>query len=261
MRLRWPAGQTKTLAEMDPGDPSDSQEAAMRACIDGRRFQVDDQDPSTWRVEGRRGDLYDVQVVYMPGAEPAVTCSCPHGCHRGGEARCWHALMVLRLLRAAARKRAGRAEAEAEAPAAEDAAPAAAGDGYQLFTSSYRKFRQSMGVPVKISNGRPKFGRSYVLRYQVPILYPNWSWMKLPVAEFRARYWEQLDGYGLGQIEDVFRRIVAENERRTAVRDDRLVLLCFEKDPVDCHRGDFAIWYERVTGVPVADLPEGVLPL
>lgn len=89
---------------MSPDDPSPSQHAAILSCFEQRRLRVDEQDPSLWHVEGRYGDVYDVHVLYTTSA-PSVTCTCSHGRHNGGQARCWHSLLVLRVLRAAARRK------------------------------------------------------------------------------------------------------------------------------------------------------------
>lgn len=270
MKAWWPDSQTKTLATMTPEEPSESQESALRACFEARKFEVDDLDPALWHVEGRQGDIYDVHVIYMPNGAPSVTCTCQHGRHHGGKVWCWHSLLVLRILRAAARKKSGLIEEkDVESRVIEDVLVNRANPidgskrsdeevGYRLFTSNYKKFTPDMGVPVKISNGRPKFALSYDLRLQAPLLYPDWAWMKWPVAKFREAYWKRLDGFGLYAIEDLFRDIVAENARITGIPDDRLVLMCFEQKTKDCHRGDFAMWYEKVTGELIPELPEGV---
>ena len=108
MKVQWPTDQTLALAGMSPDDPSPSQDAAMRTCFEQRRLSTDAQDPSLWHVEGRDGDMYDVHVLYTPASDPSVTCTCGHGRHNGGQARCWHSLLVLRVLRAAARQAMGR---------------------------------------------------------------------------------------------------------------------------------------------------------
>lgn len=107
MKARWPDSQTWALATMTLEEPSESQESALRACFEARKFEVDDLDPSLWHVEGRQSDIYDVHVIYMPNGAPSVTCTCQHGRRHGGKVWCWHSLLVLRILWAASRKARG----------------------------------------------------------------------------------------------------------------------------------------------------------
>lgn len=122
---------------------------------------------------------------------------------------------------------------------------------YQLFTTCYKRMRQTDGVPLQISNGRPKFSLPYDLVYKAPPLYPAWELVKnrnLPVAQFREAYWAGLDKLGVEFLHEMFQMIAAD------ANDNRLVLLCFEKDKKDCHRGDFAIWWTRRTGELIKEL-------
>jgi hypothetical protein len=122
----------------------------------------------------------------------------------------------------------------------------------RLFTSSYRAFDPSFGVPVQTSNGRPKWPVPYDLRHSAPILYPAWSLVadkSLSADAFRAAYWAGLDRRGIERIADALVDIAL------TAGDDRLVLMCFEADPADCHRADFAQWWTRQTGEDVPELP------
>lgn len=119
---------------------------------------------------------------------------------------------------------------------------------FELFTTSYPKFSPAMGVPVQASNGRPRYTLSYPLQYIARPLYPNMSWMKLPVDEFRRRYWEYLDGVGVENIRDLFAAIADHSGEK------KIVLMCFEKSVGDCHRGDFAMWWTEKTGEAVTEV-------
>ena len=54
---------------------------------------------------------------------------------------------------------------------------------------------------------------------------------------FRRRYRHRLHRIGVRRIEERFRQIAAEHPGKS------LVLLCFEHDPADCHRSNFARWW------------------
>lgn len=122
---------------------------------------------------------------------------------------------------------------------------------YQLFSAQYKKFHQGDGVPVQISNGRPKYSLGYDLIYKAPPLYPAWELVKnrnLPVEKFREAYWAGLDKMGVSFLHEMF-QMIAED-----AGDNRLVLMCFEANKKDCHRGDFGIWWTRNTGELVREL-------
>lgn len=121
----------------------------------------------------------------------------------------------------------------------------------QLFVAHYRAFNPIYGVPVQISNGKPKYGLDYPLRYKAQLLYPEWSMVKSNVSmgEFNRRYHEVLDSRGVDNIRGLLEDI-AEH-----AGDNRLVLMCFEKDPADCHRAGFADWWEKNTGETVPEVP------
>lgn len=117
----------------------------------------------------------------------------------------------------------------------------------RIYTSSYKLFLPEMGVPVQISNGRPKWRIPYRLVESIPEMYPRWDTMKLPVGRFREIYWAGLDRLGVDWFRRRFKGISDAHDGRP------VVLLCFEKDTEDCHRGDFAIWWRRETGEVVEE--------
>ena len=120
---------------------------------------------------------------------------------------------------------------------------------FELFTASYKTFHPSMGLPVQTSNGRPKYPLRYALQYRAPLVYPERRLMKLSAGTgFRAQYQQMLDRHGLGNLQDLFSRIAEHSG------ESKLVLLCFEKDVRQCHRGDFADWWARKTGELVKEL-------
>lgn len=120
----------------------------------------------------------------------------------------------------------------------------------ELFTTHYKAFNPESGVPVQTSNGRPKFTLDYPLRYKAQLLYPEWSAVRanLSVEEFNQRYFEVMDSRGLDNVTDILESI-AEH-----AGDNRLVIMCFEKNPRECHRRAFAEWWESKTGEMVPEL-------
>jgi hypothetical protein len=124
---------------------------------------------------------------------------------------------------------------------------------FDLFTLNFSKFTPDMGIPVRSSNGAPRWALKYDLTYSVPETFPKWSLVKAkpPFDVFREAYHTGLDQVGIDKLASKFRAIVA------ATGEPRLVLLCFEdivKPGEWCHRRMFAEWWEKQTGEIVREL-------
>jgi hypothetical protein len=121
---------------------------------------------------------------------------------------------------------------------------------FELFTLNYPKFQPSMGVPIRTSNGFPRYKLSYQLSHAMRELMPSRAIMKLPKPEFTSAYRDGLDAVGLDVIASRFRAIA------TAEGDERLVIMCFEwLERGDwCHRTIFGEWWEDRTGEKVREL-------
>ena len=125
--------------------------------------------------------------------------------------------------------------------------------GERLYTGSWRKlaaYERAGLVPVRTSVGLPKWlpdtqARSYDY---LPELAPTGGLFQVddPV-EFAARYRERLVSIGVERIEQRLQALAGQHDGRP------LVLLCFEADPADCHRGDFADWWLARTGEVVPE--------
>lgn len=125
------------------------------------------------------------------------------------------------------------------------------GFSFTLATANFKGYALDMGTPVRISNGMPKFKLPVTLKYKIPLLFPRWEWVQdqnLSVRDFRAKYWRGLDAIGLDNIGDVLQAISDDSGGKP------LVLLCYERMPRDCHRGDFAMWWKDRTGVSIPEL-------
>lgn len=122
---------------------------------------------------------------------------------------------------------------------------------FTLGTTYFKGYQSWMGTPVRISNGAPRFKVAEPVKYKVPLLFPNWNDVKdksLSVRDFRLRYWRGLDAVGVDNIADVLQALYDDGGRRN------LALLCYEKHPRDCHRGDFAMWWKDRTGISIPEL-------
>jgi hypothetical protein len=120
----------------------------------------------------------------------------------------------------------------------------------ELATSSYRQFRPAMGVPVRITLGKPKFRLSYEYE-EIKLLAPPPKVFALQdEEEFEAAYLQHLGAVGVERLRRVFESLSG------AGGSTRLVLLCFENvfGGESCHRRMFARWWEEQTGQDVPEL-------
>jgi hypothetical protein len=129
----------------------------------------------------------------------------------------------------------------------------------ELYTSSwrsvYRHFK-TLGegegpsyTPVRTSVGQPRFfprgsGFPYV-RSLSPYKIRSQG---LEGQRFDDAYVHCLDEMGIYEIREELMVLSAQYDNRP------LVLLCFEHDRNDCHRGRFATWWEEKTGEIVPEL-------
>jgi hypothetical protein len=112
-----------------------------------------------------------------------------------------------------------------------------------LATASWRtvaalsRGHQHVGVPVRISVGKPKMipisERFPLVRGLAPF-----GLLHLPPDQFNAAYVARLEAH-VGSIVQDLNDIGLDYEGRT------LPLCCFETDPTDCHRSIAAAWLEE----------------
>jgi hypothetical protein len=121
----------------------------------------------------------------------------------------------------------------------------------RFFTASYSAWsrRPDMGHPVVCSLLVPKWLPE---AEQFPRLWaatPRWSyWRSGWPDEFRGHFEAQLRQYGVQRIARRIQQIATE------AGAERLVLLCFEADPAQCHRSLFAWWWLVTTGERITDI-------
>jgi len=127
--------------------------------------------------------------------------------------------------------------------------PAAAGSGSRPRLSTWY-FRAALKanpegvVLIRISLGKPRWLNPRVAAAMPYIeeLAPAGLFHVEDDAEFDRRYRDRLDGFGVELLERRFAEVAQANGGRP------LVLLCFERDRRDCHRGMFAQWWLEQTG-------------
>lgn len=120
----------------------------------------------------------------------------------------------------------------------------------RLATCSYREYRPEMGVPVRISLGRPRWWTTPIPdSASIPELTPRGSYLNAPEPDFLEAYDAQLSRYGTGHLQARFAAIAG-------VHGEPLVLLCFENLATGdlCHRRQFAAWWYAETGQEVPEM-------
>jgi len=121
-----------------------------------------------------------------------------------------------------------------------------------LRTCSYAEYRPEMGVPLRISLGRPKWWTTPIPESAfVPEITPKGWYLRSPERAYLAAYDAQLARYGPELIQARFDTIAAEH-------GEPLVLLCFENlaSGAWCHRSLFSAYWRQQTGQEIPELGE-----
>jgi hypothetical protein len=132
------------------------------------------------------------------------------------------------------------------------------GDGERvkatLYTSSWWTLWEASKAaplpvqPVRTSRGKPRFWPAAAGFPAIDELMPDGWMLGIDDPErFGRAYRQKLHRTGLRTIEARLAAI-------TVLSGLPAALLCFERVRADCHRGQFAAWYERKTGVRVPEL-------
>ncbi len=119
----------------------------------------------------------------------------------------------------------------------------------ELATSSYRQFGPGMGVPVRITLGKPRFRLSYSYE-EIRLLAPTPRIFRLGGGDFDHEYRKHLEKIGVERLETIFEDVAGRHD------SGRLILLCFENVLAgeSCHRRSFARWWEEQTGEAIPEL-------
>lgn len=118
----------------------------------------------------------------------------------------------------------------------------------ELATCSWRKFRPEMGVPVRITLGKPPAWFSHEHEEIRALAPPGHVFRIEDWQEFRRKYRHHLYRVTVPRIRRKFEAISEQHDGRC------LVLLCFEADRADCHRGLWSEWWRQQTGEEVPEL-------
>lgn len=102
-------------------------------------------------------------------------------------------------------------------------------------------------MPVRTSVGTPRFWAE-AGGFPVAKLITPYGLRKLTGDEFTDAYRARLEKAGVDEIRAEL------SEIHLTYLGKPLALLCFEKDPKDCHRSIFAEWWETQTGESVTEL-------
>ena len=77
---------------------------------------------------------------------------------------------------------------------------------------------------------------------------PRWWYWRYERAEWDRAYLAQLNRYGPRRVARRLAEIAREQQA------DRLVVMCYEPLPADCHRGLFAAWWLTTTGERINEI-------
>ena len=118
----------------------------------------------------------------------------------------------------------------------------------ELATCSWRGFRPEMGVAVRITLGKPPRWFAYP-HEEIRLLAPPPRVFRLKDDKaFEEAYGQHLEAVGVERLMKQFQDLSEKHDGR------RLALLCFEASVEDCHRGQFAKFWESRTGEAVPEL-------
>lgn len=122
----------------------------------------------------------------------------------------------------------------------------------ELWTGCWAHYRPKHGLAVRISLGKPRWfpneGRD--LPFVKALAPAPWYFDEPDDATFERRYRHQLHGWTVDRVLGELREIAVEHDC------PRLILCCWEADPVQCHRTMFSRWWLEKTGEEIPDLSE-----
>lgn len=111
-----------------------------------------------------------------------------------------------------------------------------------IYTSYFAKHKNKADdkiAYVSIAVGNPKYPVAYNI-IDLKMLKPYGIFGKYHGDEYKRKYFERLDSFGVDKI-----LLALDNIGKGF---DDILLMCHEKDPIQCHRSMFAEWWFRNTG-------------
>ncbi len=124
----------------------------------------------------------------------------------------------------------------------------------EIVTSYYSAYRPEMGVPVRITLGAPPSWFKHPWEEARMLAPPPRVFRLKDDEEFRRKYRHHLYRVTPERIGQRLEEIASRHP------GERLVLLCFEANPAECHRSMFAEWWMEQTGQRVVELPGKAKP-
>ncbi len=118
---------------------------------------------------------------------------------------------------------------------------------YTSYFARQRKMELEDASYVSIAVGNPRYHVPYRIVNLKP-LKPYGIFGVYDGDEYRDKYFERLDSYGVDYIR---KSIEAASEGH-----ENVILMCHEKDKTECHRSLFAEWWEQHTGEKIEEFGE-----
>lgn len=116
---------------------------------------------------------------------------------------------------------------------------------YTSYFAKQAKRNDENTAYASIAVGMPKYELAHELRHVMSIK-PYGVFGKYHGEEYKQKYFERLDRIGVERICDELMAVQGDKEN--------LVLMCYEKDPNECHRRMFAEWWYARTGEIIEEM-------
>lgn len=110
---------------------------------------------------------------------------------------------------------------------------------YTSYFARQKKMEMEDTAYISIAVGNPRYAVPYEI-VNLPELKPYGIFKKYHGEEFREKYFERLDSFGVDRIWEAIQKAVGGHKNA--------VLMCHEKDENQCHRSMFAEWWLMNTG-------------
>lgn len=110
---------------------------------------------------------------------------------------------------------------------------------YTSYFAKHKKGADDKTAYLSIAVGNPKYEVPYEI-IDIKILKPYGIFGKYHGEEYKKKYFERLNSYGVDKI-------MHEIERLSKGKEN-VLLMCHEKNKMDCHRSMFAEWWLEQTG-------------
>lgn len=118
---------------------------------------------------------------------------------------------------------------------------------YTSYFARQKKMELSDTSYVSIAVGNPRYSVPYKI-VNLGLLKPFGIFRVYHGEEYKQKYFERLDGYGVEKI----RRAIEE----ASEGHENVILMCHEKDKNECHRSMFAEWWLKNTGEVIPEYGE-----